>query len=192
MRILRNTDGATAVEFALVLPFFLVFVLGIMDLGAYYFVAGQLQNGVEQAARSIRVGDANYTGIDADTSTAGQEERFVQLVCSNIHTGMILDCLNNVRVDVRSFATFTGSSAYDNTDLNGDGTVDSNDSCYNAGTGGQAVIARAYYRYNFIIPQMGALTGGTSTSHVDTEIVATTAFRNEPFPGGGGTGSGCS
>lgn len=47
--------GATAVEFALVAPVFLLFVLGIMDLGRLFYIKNIMQYAVEQAARHAMV-----------------------------------------------------------------------------------------------------------------------------------------
>jgi Flp pilus assembly protein TadG len=47
--------GATAVEFALVAPVFLLFVLGIMDLGRLFYIKNIMQYAVEQAARYVMV-----------------------------------------------------------------------------------------------------------------------------------------
>ena len=53
--LMKSEHGATAVEFALVFPLFLAFVLAIMDVSIYYFVAGQLQHGTVQAADFKRI-----------------------------------------------------------------------------------------------------------------------------------------
>lgn len=177
-----DTRGASAVEFALVAPLFLVFVLGIMDLSAYFFVSAQLQTAVEQAAREIRVGEASLIGPDNPPPAPPKKDVFRDLVCSNIHTFMISSCTTNLLVDVQSFASDFSDVAYSGIgDTNSDGVINGADTAYSAGTGGSAVIARAYYRYNFIVPQMAVLTGATAGSHDFIAITATTAFRNEPF-----------
>lgn len=47
----RARDGAAAVEFALVLPLFLVLVLGAMDLGRIFFTLNALGAAAQQAGR---------------------------------------------------------------------------------------------------------------------------------------------
>lgn len=53
-----DTRGAAAVEFALVFPVFLMFVLGIMEIGRAFWVRSSLQFAVEEAARMAM---AKYT-----------------------------------------------------------------------------------------------------------------------------------
>ncbi len=180
--IRRDERGIAAVEFAFVAPIFLVFVLGIMDLSAYFFVAAQLQTAVEQAARSIRVGDVTLIGPDNPPPAEPKKDVFRDLVCGEIHTFMIRNCTSSLLVDVQSFSSdFSDVSYGDISDANGDGVIDGADTAYSAGSGGSAIIARVYYRYSFIVPQMALLTGATAGSHNLIAITATTAFRNEPF-----------
>lgn len=51
----RSTRGATAVEFALVAPVFLLFVLGIIDFGRLFWVKNMMQYATEQTARYAMV-----------------------------------------------------------------------------------------------------------------------------------------
>lgn len=50
-----GTRGATAVEFALVAPVFLLFVLGIIDFGRLFWVKNMMQYATEQTARYAMV-----------------------------------------------------------------------------------------------------------------------------------------
>jgi Flp pilus assembly protein TadG len=58
----RNQSGATAVEFALVLPAALTLLLGIAEFGRALWTEGTLHYAVEEAAR--------YGAIDDQASTA--------------------------------------------------------------------------------------------------------------------------
>lgn len=50
-------DGAAAVEFALVLPILVALLLGIIQLGWYFFVANSASGAAREAARRVVVGD---------------------------------------------------------------------------------------------------------------------------------------
>ncbi|TCS64018.1 TadE/TadG family type IV pilus assembly protein [Varunaivibrio sulfuroxidans] len=50
-----DNRGATAVEFALVAPVFLMFVLGLVDFGRVYWIKSTMQYAVEQTARYAMV-----------------------------------------------------------------------------------------------------------------------------------------
>lgn len=51
----RNERGALAVEFALTAPFFLILIIGILDLGRLFWVKNIMQFSVEQTARYAMV-----------------------------------------------------------------------------------------------------------------------------------------
>jgi Flp pilus assembly protein TadG len=184
----KSEQGATAVEFALVLPLFLAFVLAIIDVSVYYFVSGQLQHGVVQGARAIRTG--NIIGNNATTRDA-----FRAAVCSNIESFLIASCTSNIRVDVRSFATFAAinaglpanAAAYD---INLDGTISDGETTFDTGNPSCPVVVRAFYKYSTIVPGLQNVLAGIVPGTL--YLTAATAFRNEPFGTGTGTGVPCS
>lgn len=53
----NGDEGAAAVEFALVLPILVALLLGIIQLGWYFFVANSASGGAREAARRVVVGD---------------------------------------------------------------------------------------------------------------------------------------
>jgi len=55
-RALRETRGNAAVEFALVAPVFLMFVLGIVSYGGYFWLAHNLQELANDSARAAIAG----------------------------------------------------------------------------------------------------------------------------------------
>lgn len=174
----RNERGATVVEFAILLPLFLAFVLGIIEICVYFFIAGQLQYGVEQASRSIRVGDPAVVGNNPANSDA-----FLALVCGNINTLMIGTCATNLLVDVRSFASFDLIAYPADPDLDSDGTIEPAEVQYCAGEPSTAVVARVYYRHSTML--IGFL-GNIFTAIIPSPpsaitIQSTTTFRTEPY-----------
>lgn len=186
--LVKSEGGSTAVEFALVLPLFLAFVLGIIDVSVYYFVSGQLQHGVVQAARSIRTG--NIIGTDDTTRDA-----FRVAICDQIETFLISSCTSDIRVDVRSFANYAAIStglpaniaAYD-TDASG--TIEDSETDFDTGNPSCPVVVRGFYRYSTIVPGLRRVFAGIIPGSI--YLTAATAFRNEPFAAGTGTGTPCS
>ncbi|MGO9545953.1 MAG: TadE family protein [Rhodomicrobium sp.] len=53
-----NTSGATALEYALILPVFVMFLLGVMDFGRLMWVYTTLYRATEAAARCAAVNTA--------------------------------------------------------------------------------------------------------------------------------------
>ena len=48
-------DGASALEFAIILPVFVTMVLGTIQMGIVFFKAGSVQFALEEAARQVMV-----------------------------------------------------------------------------------------------------------------------------------------
>ena len=71
-RILRDSRGATLVEFAMIAPVLLMLLLGMFEMGYNYYMQSQLQGAVQKAARDSSVASAsgNTATIDAHVSEA--------------------------------------------------------------------------------------------------------------------------
>lgn len=175
---LRDEKGATAVEFALIAPLFFSFILGIIDISAYFFTAGQLQHATIQAARDLRVGNATVVG-NSDT----QRDAFINIFCSKIPAGLIHDCEHDIRVDVTSYGRFSDipnppPTAADY-DANGNNTIEEDEVTYGSGGASCAVVVRSFYGYKTIFPGLQNLMAAVVPDSF--YIASATAFRNEPF-----------
>jgi Flp pilus assembly protein TadG len=54
-RLAKDSNGATAVEFALVLPVFVAMIMGLLSIGMLAFASNSLQYAAEDAARCAAV-----------------------------------------------------------------------------------------------------------------------------------------
>ena len=73
VRLARAREGVEALEFAIVLPVLLTFLLGCVELGRLFWIQSELQYAAEAAARCITVScSATITGTGTGTYAAGQ------------------------------------------------------------------------------------------------------------------------
>jgi len=63
LQLLRRNDGASAAEFALVLPLLLIFLLGMIDVGRYMWSINKLEKATQMGARMAVVTDMVPTGL---------------------------------------------------------------------------------------------------------------------------------
>ena len=180
-RFVKDEDGATAVEFAFVaLPFFAL-LFGIMELAIVFFVNSALVHGTAEAGRLIRVGNFQ---------ACGGADQFKAIVCENMKG--LGDCYNNVRIDVvtgPSFKTITlppdPGPQPRTTDASGNPTTaPTPNGVYNANAAGSTMVVRAILHYQLVLPPLLTRLDNPTGSGTRT-MIATTAFRNEPFPASG-------
>ncbi len=96
-RFLRNERGSTAIEFAMVMPPFLVLVLGILTIALQFFTTVMLEVSVQTASRKLRTGAAQAQGLNLGD--------FKKLVC-DASAGTIA-CGSQLSVLVASAPTFS-------------------------------------------------------------------------------------
>lgn len=101
MRRIRREQGASAVEFALVLPLLLVLVLGAIDWGYYLFTAEIVGNAAREGARAGSLQAQNDAA--AQTEAARSATAYLTnggLTASNASVNVVLEA-GSVAVDIR-------------------------------------------------------------------------------------------
>jgi Flp pilus assembly protein TadG len=168
-RLVRQKDGAAAVEFALVAAPFLALVFAIMETAIVFFAGQALETAVADSSRLIMTGQAQTQGMT--------QAQFKDAVCAKIYG--LFDCQNGVSVDVQTFTTFQSVSMPKPVDANGNFQ---NNFTYNPGKQGDIVVVRLFYQYPVYVSLLGlsdslsdGLKGGKRL------LAATAAFRNEPY-----------
>lgn len=180
-RFTKDEDGATAIEFAFVaIPFFAL-LFGIMELAIVFFVNSALVHATSEAGRHIRVGNFQACG--------GVDE-FKAIVCGNMKG--LANCWKNVRIDVvegESFKTITlpdipPVQPRDSSKTGQDAIPQTGNGLYSPNVAGDTMIVRAVLHYRLALPPLLTRLDSPTGSGART-MVATTAFRNEPFPANG-------
>lgn len=121
---LRNQDGATAVEFALIaLPFF-VLVMAIIEFSLYFWKASVVDNAALQLHREVRMGQ-----VDGST--------YRQYFCDNI--GGLIGCdEDNLKLNVQSLTASAPN------------TVNNLVNAYSVNANNPFVI-RVHYQHDFLL-----------------------------------------
>ena len=162
----RDESGSTAVSFAFIAPVFLACIGLFLMLGYLFIVATTLEDGVREAGRRIRIGEASAVGLS--------RAQFRTFVCSHVAMEQSR-CVSSLVVDVDSAASI--AALPDNMPMT-DGQLDDNASSYNPGSTSDFVIVKAflpYYSLNGLFSLLGAENMDRFT------LNSTTVFRNEPF-----------
>ena len=154
---LRNGRGSTIVEFAMVFPFLLLLIFGVMDFGFYFFVQHSLQFATREGVRLALVGG---TINNSSGNPMSREASIVQTIQSRASVAV-----KPADVSISIYpvdATFADPSGWQTTQ--------------NAGLAGSYMRVKARYTYRFITPLVGALVPGKSKV---IEVQAT--YKNELF-----------
>jgi Flp pilus assembly protein TadG len=166
-RLVRQQDGAAAVEFGLVAAPFLALVFAIMETAIIFFAGQALETAVADSSRLIMTGQAQTQGMT--------QAQFKDAVCAKIYG--LFDCQNGVTVDVKTFTNFSSVSMPSPIDANGN--FQSSNFSYNPGKQGDIVVVRLFYKYPVYVSLLGFnlsdINGGKRL------LAATAAFRNEPY-----------
>ena len=164
----QDQSGATAIEFGIVAVPFFALIFAILETALAFFAAQTLETAVSNAARLIRTGQAQQQGLTAAT--------FKDTICNQIAS--LFNCQSALLVDVKTYPTFGSIDL--STPVDGSGNLDTTNSTYTPGNGGDIVVVRAFYEWPVFVDKIGnSMSNMPNGSHL---LAATAAFRNEPFP----------
>jgi Flp pilus assembly protein TadG len=170
---IKNENGVTAVEFALLAAPFVAIVAALVQTFLVFFAQSVLENAVRASSRQILTGQVQLQ--DASLGLAAAQTNFQNAVCSNANvlftcTGLMID----VRVANNWSSTDTGmpTLTYDT-----NGNVN-NTWQFNPGNAGDIVVLRVIYLWPiFLGPIAFNMANQPNGSR---EIMASAAFQNEP------------
>jgi Flp pilus assembly protein TadG len=165
-KLRRDQNGATAVEFALLIGPLLVLLMGIMEVSMQYFVSAALDSAVQRTARLIRTGQAQAQNM----SVADLREE----MCANILN--LFDCSSNSYLLVDTLDDFTTPAYPLPVEANGQFV---SAVTFEMGSGHSYVMVHGYFQFSPLFNVFGALSPGLSNGK--RLLVASALFRNEPF-----------
>ena len=177
-RLLRDTRGATVVEFAAIAPCLLMVILGVMDLGYNLYATSLLEGAIQAAARDSTIEGAEGRRVDIDDRVR------------DVVDDLVFDA--DVEFDRRAYTDFSDIARPEEfTDSNGDGICNAgepfedangsgawDDDRGKAGMGGarEAVLYTVTVSYPRAFPVMGLLGFDETVS-----TKSRTVLRNQPY-----------
>lgn len=167
-RLLACRNGAVAIEFALIVPTLLAFIIAIIQVGLLSLAQQSLETLSEDTARRVFTGQSQ--------KAAQSSAQFKASACSALPP--ILSC-NNLFVDVKTVSTFSSANTgaptitYDSS-----GNVNNNFN-YTTGTKGSIVVLRLMY----MMPVADLPFGLRLSNQPGSKrlIIATSVFKNEVY-----------
>ncbi|MPZ55789.1 MAG: pilus assembly protein [Rhizobiales bacterium] len=162
-RLARQEDGSAAVEFGLVAMPFLALMFAIIETALVFFAGQVLETAAADSARLIMTGQAQ--GLNKDT--------FKEKVCEKIYG--LFDCQSGVHVDVQTFSSFANVDLKNPVDE--DGKLDTSGFKYAQSKAEEIVVVRLIYQWPIAV----AMLGLSNMAGNNRLMMATAAFRNEPF-----------
>jgi Flp pilus assembly protein TadG len=164
-RLRRDRSGASAVEFALVVPLVLVCIFGIFEIALSFLAAQLLETATQDSKRMIMTGQVKSTSTSRDS--------FKATVCDRVK--VLLNC-NYLYIDAQAYSSLadpTFPSPIENGKF-----VDNTK--WLTGKQGDIVVVRTFYTWpvfltNFFGYNPSNLEGGKKL------LSASAAVRNEPW-----------
>jgi Flp pilus assembly protein TadG len=165
-RFARGDDGIAAVEFGIVAAPFLALMFAIMETAIVFFASQTLETAVADSARLIMTGQAQQSSFT--------QQQFKNAVCAKILG--LFDCANGIKIDVKTYTSFSSISSAKPIDATGKLLTNFG---YTPGNPGDIVVVRLMYEWPIYVSLLGFNLADMSSGK--RLIIATAAFRNEPY-----------
>ena len=216
LRRFMETDasGATALEFALLLPVLTMLMFGIVDIGLMMITAEDVAYAADIATRQLRTGAVQEAPVPSTPATAAQclnpsynavengqnclgitintgdtpQTIFKNLLCASIPDGGNIAQCSKFNFDIVGYADWTTASSNISTlalTYNGSGVPQV--SMAAAPGKDSIVISMIGYKYQFFTPMIGCIFDSRDCgSAVSPYVLLThfTIFQTEPFSSG--------
>lgn len=177
----RAEDGATAVEFGFLALPFLVLVFAILEIAMVFWSTQVLETAVANASRQIYTGQFQTDSANATKTPEQLAVLFKTALCSNVTA--LFDCDAKVSVDIRNFSSFSDSAPPSamkttTTPAGTTKTFDTTGFGYQTVGAKQIALVTAAMEYPVIVKMLAGTAGLSNGNRV---IMATAAFRTEPY-----------
>ncbi|HEY9079914.1 TadE/TadG family type IV pilus assembly protein [Magnetovibrio sp.] len=164
-RFFRASDGAAAVEFALISPVLVFVFMAIMEVSVMFFASANIDGAAIDAARRIRTGQ--------NQSSADPASDFSTALCGSLSSAINCGSLFHDVRTVTSFATIDLSTEID--PVTGEPITYG----YSSGSASDIVVVRVMYYWDFVTPFIGRFLSDAGSNR--RLLASTVVFQNEPY-----------
>ncbi|MFN3828150.1 MAG: TadE/TadG family type IV pilus assembly protein [Micavibrio sp.] len=164
----RDREGSTAIEFAIVVVPFAITAAFIIELAMVYTANSLMIGAVQDAVRAVRTGQVQ---VISDPDEA--EDFFREQICNHIPVRLV-NC-NSIQFSVEVMDAF--ASADTDTELNEDGEIEGEE--FDTGGSGDIVMVRVLYYHPLLTPIVSEFL---SDSPNNTKLMTSAfVFQTEPY-----------
>jgi Flp pilus assembly protein TadG len=167
-RLRSDRNGASAVEFAIIAPLFLLGIFGIIEIALMFLANSFLESNTQNTARLIMTGQVKSTGTGSVT-----KEQFKDMVCSRVK--VMVNCAN-LYVDARPAASFSAADL-SNLIVNGQFTDATQ---FDTGKQGDVLVVRTFYKWPLILAGFYSFDP-TNLNSNHRLLMSASVIRNEPW-----------
>jgi Flp pilus assembly protein TadG len=165
-RLRRDRSGASAIEFAVIVPWMLIGLIGPIEISFMFYATQYLETATQDATRMIMTGQAK--------SATMSKEAFKAIVCEK--TKLMFDC-TNLYVDAQAYTDYS-TPDFSTSPISNKKFVDNTQ--FITGKQGDIVVVRTFYAWpvflaGFFGYDQSNLEGGKRL------LSASAAVRNEPW-----------
>lgn len=171
-QIIKNTQGATAIEFAFFSVPFVFIIIGIIELGMMFTAATLLQGATDESARLIRTGQAQNSG--------SAQNMFEDMLCDNVSVFIPCEALmyEVIRIDDETgFSGAAGGSSPVQPQIDVDGNLELRG--FDPGEENSLILVRVAYRYPLMTPFIAPFLSDNSDGK--KLLMSTAIVQNEPY-----------
>lgn len=183
-RFRRSRAGSAAVEFALIAPVFFALLFANIEVAIFFFASQVLETVTQDSARVLMTGQAQSGLVpacgDPVTGPAPCNAQTFQSYACNRSLAKVLFTCGNLYVDVENYPAFSNVTI--NSEIDATGNFLSGNMGYNPGGACAIVVVRMFYQWPLYVTGLGFNISNLSGNK--RLLVATAAFKNEPYGSG--------
>jgi Flp pilus assembly protein TadG len=191
-RLFKSSEGATAIEFAILAIPFMMIVFATFETFIAFTGEQLISNAVDTMARRVRTGQITFS--DTSRTTYRTETEFRQEFCNQI--SVMVTCStteaatpNKLYIDleqVTNFSDIPTTVPLISTNGGKSKDLDTSQIKFTPGGAGKINMLRAYYRWpittDLVRPYISNIQREGASKGSEFLIVATSAFQNENYP----------